>query len=107
MNTDTSLGKVSENPEICAAFVTVRRDGKQYIDVAVGSMLEGLTDEERSKLYSYVFFANTDPAVHPTWDKPWLRNAVDAALSYNVSESTMEHLRELEEKRDFYAKGVL
>jgi hypothetical protein len=107
MDTNVNLGKSSEDPEICAAFVTVKREGKQYIDAAVGSMLEGLTDEERSKLYAYVFFANADPTVHPTWNKPWLSNAVDAALSYNVSESTMDHLRQLEEKRNFYAKGVL
>lgn len=37
---------VSRHPEICAAFVTVKRETKQYIDAAVGSLLEGLTVEE-------------------------------------------------------------
>jgi hypothetical protein len=104
---NVTLGKASAHPEICAAFVTVKRENKQYIDAGVGSMLEGLTDEERSKLYAYVLFANTNPTIHPTWDQPWLKSSVDAALSYNVNDTVMEHLCELEEKRDFYEKGVL
>ncbi|TVY43147.1 hypothetical protein LSUB1_G001318 [Lachnellula subtilissima] len=103
---NVKLTKASSHPDICAAFVTVKRENKQYIDAGIGSMLEGLTDEERSKLHAYVFFANTDPTVHPTWNQPWLKNAVDAALSYNVNATVMEHLRELEEKRNFYEKGV-
>jgi hypothetical protein len=103
----TPLKKASANPEICGAFTTVKREKKQYIDVAVGSMLEGLTDEERSKLFAYVMFANVDPAVHPTFNQPWLNNAVDAAGGYNVSEEIMAHLRDLEERRDFREKGVL
>lgn len=101
------LAKASATPEICSAFITVKRENKQYIDVAVGSMLEGLTNEERSKLFAYVLFANVDPTVHPTFNQPWLNNAVDAAGGYNVSEEVMAHLRDLEERRDFRAKGVL
>ncbi|TVY83714.1 Transmembrane protein [Lachnellula suecica] len=100
------LGKALPDAEICAAFVTVKRESKQYIDDAIGSMLEGLANEERRNLYVYVLFANTDPTVHPSWNQSWLNNAIDAALSYNVGEDVMGHLRELEEKRDFYDKGV-
>lgn len=103
-NSKTRVG--SSHPEICAAFVTVKRETKQYVDVAVGSLLVGLTDQERAKLYLYVLFANTDPTVHPSW-KGWLDGAADEVGRYSVNETTREHLRGLEEERNWYEKGVL
>ncbi|KAH8593772.1 hypothetical protein B0O99DRAFT_546343 [Bisporella sp. PMI_857] len=100
------LKKASGKPEICAAFVTVQRQGKAYIAQAIASMLEGLTDGEREKLYSYVLFADTRPEVHDIWNATWLREAVDKAEGYDVSTETLTHLKELEEKRNFYEKGV-
>jgi hypothetical protein len=97
---------VSRHPEICAAFVTVKRETKQYIDAAVGSLLEGLTVEERGKLWLYVLFADTDPSVHQSW-KGWLGKAADEVGSYAVNNQTLHHLRTLEKERNWYEKGVL
>ena len=88
-------------------WTTVQRNGKNYIDPAIGSMLEGLTDEERAKLLVHAFFVNTDPTVHDSWNATWLRKAVDAVWSYQVGNETMAHLRQLEQARDFREKGVL
>ncbi|TAQ87813.1 hypothetical protein B7494_g3839 [Chlorociboria aeruginascens] len=105
-NAAKAVHKGGLNPEICAAFVTVRRETKQYVDAAIGSLLADLTEEERSKLHLYVLFANVDPTIHPTWKQPWLENVVDEAVGYNVSSDVLAHLKELEEKRDFQEKGV-
>jgi hypothetical protein len=99
--------KASAQPEICAAFVTVPRNGKNYMVQAIGSMLEGLAEEERSKLFVYALFASTIPTSHPTWNATWLRNAADLVGTYEVTAETLTHLQELEEKRNFYEKGVL
>ncbi|KAL3423007.1 hypothetical protein PVAG01_04753 [Phlyctema vagabunda] len=102
---NTSDHVLKEPPEICAAFVTVKRD-IQYIDAAIGSLLEGLTSEERNNLYLHVLFANPDPEVHPTYQQPWLHILADSAAGYNVTDQTLEHLRGLEKARNFYEKGV-
>lgn len=107
IHSNITLHKAGPNPEVCAAFVTVKRDNKQYIDAAIGSLLEGLTDHERRNLHLHVLFANTNPNIHPSWQKPWLDNAVDSARGYNVSADVLAHLQELETQRNFQEKGVL
>lgn len=94
-------------PEICAAFVTVKRETTQYVDNAIASVLEGLTAAEREKLFLYVLFADTEPQRHPSWAQPWMMNSVDSVVGYNVSEDVMKDLKEWEEKKEWYKKGLL
>lgn len=105
--TSTTFKKASADPEICVVWLTAQRDGKNYIDPAIGSMLEGLTEKEREIMLVHVFFVNTDPSVHPSWNATWLRKAVDAAWSYDIDDETLAHLQELEQARNFQEKGVL
>lgn len=99
--------KSDDTPHVCVAFVTVRRDMDDYFDASVGSLLEGLEEQERSKLYLSVLFADTDPRVHPSWGQNWIQRLTDSATTYNVSDEQFEHLRNLERERNFYEKGVL
>jgi hypothetical protein len=105
--TATKLGKVKGTPEICAAFVTVKRETTQYVDNAVASVMQGLTTGEREKLFLYVLFADTETGRHPSWKQPWLENSVDLAVGYNVSEVVMKDLKEWEEEKKWYKKGLL
>ncbi|PLB52323.1 hypothetical protein P170DRAFT_488913 [Aspergillus steynii IBT 23096] len=93
-------------PLICVSFVTVRRKLDDYFDPSVGSLLEGLYEEERQALHIEILFADTDPTRHPSWGQKWVDRLVDSAGSYNVSEVELDHLRELEKQRNFYEKGV-
>ena len=93
-------------PALCTAFVTVARE-TNYFAEAVGSMLEGLTDREREQLYLFVLFADTQPDKHPSWQEPWLRRVADAAEPYKISDADLARVREAEEKRNYYVKGVL
>ena len=109
-NDDLKPGEIvksGDNPLLCAAFVTVKRDVDNYFEESIGSMLEGLDPRERRALYLKVLFANTDPTRHPNWAQRWMDRLVDSAETYNVSESTFQYLQKLEVDRDFRTKGVL
>lgn len=104
--------KAGDHPALCAAFVTVRRehpDAARYFSDAVGSMLEGLSLQERAALNLTVLFANApDPALHADFHAPWVSQLVDHAAGYEgLSESDMAELGRLEEAQDFQRKGVL
>ncbi|CAD0101450.1 unnamed protein product [Aureobasidium mustum] len=96
----------SPDPVICAGIVTVRRNPIQYLNKTIGSMLAGLTDEERSAIHIRLLFAETEPQMHPDYHQRWLGH-LESAETYNVTSESLAHLRELEEARDFYEKGVL
>ncbi|KAG2418867.1 hypothetical protein HFD88_001969 [Aspergillus terreus] len=98
--------KSDPTPLMCVALVTVRRDMDDYFEASVGSLLEGLDKQERSKLYLSLLFANTEPRLHPSWGQRWIERLADSATTYNVSDSQLEHLQSLERERNFYEKGV-
>ncbi|KAF2805042.1 uncharacterized protein BDZ99DRAFT_450552 [Mytilinidion resinicola] len=95
-----------EEPVICAAFVTVKREKMNYFAQSIGSMLEGLTEEERKALHLSILFADTNPAGHPNWKDPWLRRVVDKADTYDIPDEELARIKEAEEKRNFYVKGL-
>lgn len=99
--------KSSDEPLLCAAFVTVKRDLDDYFEGAIGSMLQGLDARERHALHLKVIFANTDPKKHPGWGQPWLDEVIDSVETYDVPESTFKELEKLEAEEDFRTKGVL
>jgi hypothetical protein len=100
--------KAREYPYICTSFATLKRHGVQYIENSVASALEGLTREERQDLYISVFFANSDPEVHPSYHVPWLRNLVDEVyIQPQADEDHMERIRDFESTSNYSAKGVL
>jgi len=96
----------SLDPVICAGIVTARRSNVQYLNTTVGSMLVGLSREERSAIHVRLLFADTNPQDHPDFDQQWLER-LDHVEGYNVSSQTLAHLGALEDAQDFYEKGVL
>ncbi|KAK2734023.1 hypothetical protein FQN57_001892 [Myotisia sp. PD_48] len=102
----TPAVKSTDDPQVCAAFVTVRRQTDDYFDASIGSLLSGLDPKERRALYLIALFANTDPTLHPSWGQPWLDQLVDSAEAYNVSEPQFEHLKKLETDHHWQEKGV-
>lgn len=102
-NYNSSTG---HDPLICAAFVTYNRPGRQYLNESIGSMLAGITTNERDVLNLRLLFAHSDPTVHPDWDRTWL-GSLNSWAGYNFTEPEMEKVRSLEQERKFYVKGVL
>lgn len=66
--------------------------------MTIGSLLQGMSEEERGKIDLKVLIAHVDPRLHPAVHEPWLRNAVDHVVLYNESLSSgeIEYLLELE-----------
>ncbi|KAH0357473.1 hypothetical protein KCU83_g693, partial [Aureobasidium melanogenum] len=95
----------SPDPVICAEIVTVKRDPVQYLNKTIGSMLAGLTVEEHSAIHIRLLFAETEPQMHPDHSQRWLGH-LESAESYNVTTKDLEHLKELENARNFFEKGV-
>jgi hypothetical protein len=96
------------DPTLCAAFVTVKRGEHEYLDASVGSMLAGLTHEEREHLYLSILFADTDPSVHPNWKHPWIRALADEVDGYtNVSDDKIEEILQAEKGKNYYVKRPL
>lgn len=92
-------------PTICAAITTFNRNGRQYLNETVGSMLAGLTDEERNELEVQLLFAHVDSTIHPDWSARWL-DTLDRWGTYNVSDGHLSQVQEWETAQNFYAKGV-
>jgi hypothetical protein len=107
---NSRVTKASLHPDICVAVVTVKRQGEQYIDAALGSLLQGLNGYERKQLHLMVLFADPDPTIHPSWNQPWLDKAADWTGTYNVSNEVRSQLREWMEQssqRSFFEKEAL
>jgi hypothetical protein len=102
------FAKARSDPLLCASFVTIRRDKKQYFEPAIGSMLAGLYPEERAALNLSILFADTDPTKHPDWNSPWVANLIDDANTYqNVPKDRWEEIKKAEKDKNYYIKGVL
>ncbi|KAF2135493.1 uncharacterized protein K452DRAFT_239276 [Aplosporella prunicola CBS 121167] len=67
-------------PELCVGIATVARKGARYFRHAVGSVLDGLDDEERKRLHLLLFIAQTDPAMHPAAGEKWIDNVADTVV---------------------------
>lgn len=94
------------SPSICLGVATIARTKEQYIRRTIGSLLEGLTDDQRGSIHLAVFFAQTDPSQHPIYNEPWLKNLANEILQYDVSNETMARLHALEENHHFWNKSM-
>jgi hypothetical protein len=59
-------------PVMCIAMMTIKRQHTQYVSDTMGTILAGLTVEERSAIDLRLIFGNVDPEVHPNWNETWL-----------------------------------
>lgn len=73
----------------------------------VASLLEGLTREERDKIFLTVFIAETNASTHPAYQEAWLHNLADKILEYDLSPEKLEHFRNLEEDHSLVSEKML
>jgi hypothetical protein len=90
-----------EPPELCVGVPSIARDGVDYLRTTIGSLLEGLSQEERDGIHLVVFIAHSDPEKHPATHQPWLKNLADESLGYNVSKEQFDHVVKMESDRAF------
>ena len=94
------------DPVICVGLITVKRKHVQYLNDTVGTMLLGLSSEERSAINVQLLFADLKPEVHPDWDKQWL-GLLDHWSGYNLSDEKLEELHELKRQGRIAGKATL
>ena len=107
--TAENKGPSSNTPEalrLCIGISTIGRPGEQYVQSTIGSLLEGLSQEERAEIHLITFIAQTDPNQHPIYNERWPKAASDEVLLYNVSKQEIAHLAELERSKNFREKGL-
>ncbi|WPG99527.1 Hypothetical protein R9X50_00234200 [Acrodontium crateriforme] len=109
--------KASSDPTICVGISTVQRPKARYFKTMMGSLLDGLSDRERSDLFIMPFIGNVDPREHLAFNETWLPNVADKIVTYDdehVSDADRARLRHMtsgqqghKEKALFDYKSVL
>ncbi|KAF2688381.1 integral membrane protein-like protein [Lentithecium fluviatile CBS 122367] len=94
---------------LCVGIPSMATRGPEYLQDAVGSLLEGLTEDERGEMYVVVFVPHSNPAVHGAYGQTWLSALTDHILTYNLSSpEEMKHVQEMEKEEggEYREKGV-
>lgn len=97
--TGSDFQKASDKPQLCVGIATVAREGIRYLRSTVGTLLDGLSEEERKDIYLIIFIAHSDPSKHPAYDERWLAELPDQVLLYKEDEVDIDHVRALEKDK--------
>ncbi|CAO2653913.1 Nn.00g106460.m01.CDS01 [Neocucurbitaria sp. VM-36] len=93
--------------KLCVGIPSFKREDAQYLPDALGSLLEGLTTEERQEIYLMVFIAHSKPAVHPSYNEQWLSGLADKVLTYEFGADRLQYIVDMENKGGkFDEKGL-
>ncbi|KAJ9649471.1 hypothetical protein H2199_000246 [Coniosporium tulheliwenetii] len=92
---------------LCVGIASVARENARYFRTTVGSILEGLGEEERQKIHLILFIAHTDPTVHPAYSEAWLHNTADQVLVYDLPADELKHIKELEQEKGLFREKAL
>ncbi|KAE8356662.1 hypothetical protein BDV28DRAFT_126699 [Aspergillus coremiiformis] len=96
-----------EQVDLCVGIVTVKRPLKQNIDTTVASLIDGLSQKQRSQISIHLLFALTTPTNHPDYNHPWVRNAVDRVLTYDTLNASTPYLKVLERSNKYTSEKSL
>ena len=89
----------SIQPGMCIGIATIARpSSEQYVRGTIGSLLEGLSEEQRASIHLITFIAHTDPDAHPIYHEPWLKAVSNKILTYDTAGKDMPQLRMYEEE---------
>lgn len=103
LHTPTKWVANSTVPELCIGIASVSRHGFSYLKETLGSVLDGLDDLERQRIYVVVFLAHTDQSQHEDFNQPWLINMADNLPTYPDDVETSDLVRQLEISGDYEA----
>ncbi|KAL8968099.1 MAG: hypothetical protein Q9183_002624 [Haloplaca sp. 2 TL-2023] len=106
-NTRNEPIKSTGEPSMCVGVATIARPaGHQYVRGTIGSLLEGLSTEDRQTIYLMPFIAHTKPAQHPIYKEPWLTALSDRVLQYDATGEELVRLQQFEEGRHWRNKSM-
>ena len=93
-------------PLLCIGVATVARRGDQYVSATIGSLIEGLSAEERRNIFLNILIAHTDPMKHPAFSHKWIHTLPDRVLEYKNDSAIFNQLREWEETGQYRNKTI-
>ncbi|KAK4695617.1 hypothetical protein P7C71_g2162, partial [Lecanoromycetidae sp. Uapishka_2] len=91
---------------MCVGIATIAREQEQYVKRTIGSLLDGLTPNDRAEIYFAVLIAHTASNEHPVYGEQWLTNVVDKVLLYDVSQKKADDLLQWETAKDYRKKAI-
>ncbi|KAF2635286.1 hypothetical protein P280DRAFT_473995 [Massarina eburnea CBS 473.64] len=93
--------------KLCVGIPSMPSRGPEYLRDTVGSLLKGLTPEERAEMYFTVFIPHTSPSTHPAYTESWLAALTDHVLTYDTSAEEFAHIQDLERQGGEYKEKGL
>lgn len=106
-NTPPTTIENPKNPFLCIGIATIARTSAQhYVRGTIGSLLEGLSQDERQSIYLMPLIAHTKPSDHPIRQEPWLSATSNRVLDYEVSDHDLTMLRSFEGGHHFRNKSM-
>lgn len=87
------------NQTLCVGIASVARDGATYLRATIGSLLEGLSAQERDDIYLVLFIAHTDPTAHPAYSETWPEKLANEVLVYHMTPDQITHIARLEQDK--------
>ncbi|GIK02072.1 hypothetical protein Aspvir_006115 [Aspergillus viridinutans] len=102
-----SVTSGGRDPTICAGIVTVKRPIEQNLDTTVGSLLDGLSREQRANIVVHVLFALSNASDHPDYQQPWASNVIDRILTYKNSGADVDKMERWERENMIKDKSLI
>lgn len=98
----------SSTPKICIGVPSTTHHRARSLKTTIGSLLQGLSKQERDDLHLKVLIGHLDPFVHPAVHEPWLGHTVDSLVFYNETLSPKDIVRivDLEKSSEFRSEAV-
>ena len=90
--------KDDEKRKLCVGISSTKREGAGYLSDTVGSLLAGLTADERQEIYLIVFIPHSKPETHSAYTEKWLPGLVDEVLTYDFGMDRMQYIRNMEQE---------
>lgn len=94
------------SPILCVGVATVARRGEQYVNTTIGSIVEGLSTEERGQIFLNVLVAHTDSHQHPDFSRRWLHEIPDRLLEYDPHNPLYEQVKSWEKEGLYRNKTI-
>jgi len=106
ISADNTYQKTGQAPRMCVGVLSAARE-PPYIDPTIGSLVHGLTSNERRDIHLIVLVPHSDPAKHSAYREPWLDNLVDEVTYYETTNPQFDRIVALErEESPFREKGL-
>ncbi|ODA83867.1 hypothetical protein RJ55_02383 [Drechmeria coniospora] len=78
----TAPGTRQGPPQLCVGIPSINRTTESFLEHTVGSLVDGLTADERALVHIVVLLADRTPQTHAAYGQEWLGRLVDEVVVY-------------------------